>query len=58
MENVDTYLAIVPVAHLIFEDLLLLRLQSLADTQPATTDGTPNVADTAFLGKLACDILV
>jgi hypothetical protein len=48
----------VPVAHLILEDLLLLRLQSLADTQPAAADGASDIADATFLGELACDILV
>jgi hypothetical protein len=48
----------VPVAHLILEDLLLLRLQGLADTQPAAADGASDIADATLLGELASDVLV
>jgi hypothetical protein len=48
----------VPIAHLILEDLLLLGLESLANAQPAAADGTSDIADTAFLGELAGDVLV
>lgn len=53
-----TYFAIVPIAHLVLEDLLLLRLEGLADTQPAATNGTANVADAALIGELASDVLI
>lgn len=52
------YLAIVPVAHLILEDLLLLCLQSLANAQPATAHSSPDVANATLLGELASDVLV
>ena len=53
-----TYLAIVPVAHLILEDLLFLRLKGLADAEPAATDGTSDIADATLLGELAGNIFV
>jgi hypothetical protein len=57
-KNDITYLAIVPIAHLVLEDLLLLGLESLANAQPAATDGATDIADTAFLGELAGDVLI
>jgi hypothetical protein len=53
-----TYLAIVPVAHLVLENLLFLRLESLADAQPATTDSATDVTDAAFIGEPAGNALV
>jgi hypothetical protein len=57
-KNDITYLAIVPIAHLVLEDLLLLGLESLANAQPAATDGATDIADTAFLSELAGDVLI
>jgi hypothetical protein len=48
----------VPVAHLVLEDLLLLRLESLADAEPAATDGASDVANATLFGQPAGDILV
>ena len=53
-----SYLAIVPIAHLILEDLLLLRLEGLANAQPAATDGARNVANATLLLEFAGDILI
>ena len=53
-----SYLAIVPIAHLILEDLLLLRLEGLANAQPAATDGARNVANAALLLELAGNVLI
>lgn len=47
-----------PVTQLVLKDLLLLRLEGLADAQPAAADSATDVADTAFLGKLASNVLV
>ena len=47
-----------PITHLILEDLLLLGLKRLADTQPAATDGATDIADATLLGELAGDVLV
>lgn len=54
----EAYLALVPIAQVVFEDLLLLCFEGLADTQPAATHSATDVADAAFLGELAGDILV
>lgn len=53
-----TYLAVVPVAHLILENLLFLCLQSLANAQPAAAYSASDVANATLLGELASDILV
>lgn len=53
-----SYLAVVPVTHLVLQDLLLLDLESLADAQPAATNGARNVADATLLLELAGDILI
>ena len=53
-----SYLAIVPVAHLVLEDFLLLSLEGLANAEPAATDGARNVANATLLLELASDILV
>ena len=53
-----SYLAIVPVAHLVLEDFLLLGLQSLANAEPTATDGASDIADATFFGKLASDVFV
>lgn len=47
-----------PVTHLVLENLLLLRLEGLADAQPAATDGASNVADATLVLELAGNILV
>jgi hypothetical protein len=48
----------VPVAHLVLEDFLLLRLEGLANAQPAATDGARNVANATLFLELAGDILI
>ena len=53
-----SYLAIVPVAHLVLEDFLLLSLEGLANAEPAATDGARNVANATLLLEPASDILV
>lgn len=47
-----------PVAHLVLEDLLLLRLEGLADTQPAATDSARDIADTTLVCEFTSDILI
>lgn len=47
-----------PVAHLVLEDLLLLRLEGLADAEPTATDGASNVANAPLFRQPAGDILV
>lgn len=54
----EAYLALVPIAQVVFEDLLLLGLESLADAKPPATDSAADVADAALLGEFAGDILV
>jgi hypothetical protein len=53
-----TYLAIVPITELVLEDLLLLGLESLANTEPTATNGTANVADATLVGELTGNILI
>ena len=53
-----SYLAIVPVAHLVLEDLLLLGLEGLTNAEPAATDGARNVANATLLLELAGNVLV
>lgn len=53
-----TYLTLVPVTHLILENLLLLGLKSLADAKPAATNGAANIADATLLSELAGNVLV
>lgn len=57
MEDI-VYLAFVPVAQLIVEDLLLLLLESLAKTQPAGSDSARLIAHTALVGKLLGNVVV
>jgi hypothetical protein len=52
------YLAIVPVAHLVLENLLLLSFEGLANAKPAAADGTGDVANAALFRQPAGDILV
>ena len=47
-----------PVAHLVLEDLLFLRLKGLADAEPTATNSASHIADTTFLGELAGDVLI
>ena len=53
-----SHLAVVPVTHLVLQDLLLLGLEGLTNAQPAATDGTRNVANASLLLELAGDILI
>lgn len=47
-----------PVAHLVFENLLLLGLKGLADAQPTTADGAGDIANATFVAELTGDILI
>ena len=53
-----SYLTIVPVAHLVLENLLLLGLEGLTNAEPAATDGARNVANATLLLELAGNVLV
>lgn len=47
-----------PVTEVVLEDLFLLGLESLAETEPATANGTAHITNATFLGKLAGDVLI
>jgi hypothetical protein len=53
-----TYLAIVPIAEFVLENLLLLGLKSLADAEPTATNGTGNIADATLVGEPLGNVLV
>jgi hypothetical protein len=54
----ETYLAIVPIAEFVLENLLLLGLKSLADAEPTATNGTGNIADATLVGEPLGNVLV